>query len=128
MILVIVSVLAFSLAVPGTWVRRTLGDTDRYVATVTTLPSDPAVQEYLARTITTSVFEALGIQERLRRRSRTKAPGLVFLAGPIATSIEGFVQEQVQALIATQTFADLWISANRLRPAGRQGRAERGHP
>lgn len=117
-ILVIVSVLAFSLAVPGTWVRRTLGDTDRYVATITPLPSDPAVQEYLARTITTSVFDALGVQERLSTALQDKAPRLVFLAGPIATSIQGFVQEQVQTLIATQTFADLWISANRLAQQG----------
>ena len=117
-ILVIVSVLAFSLAVPGTWVRRTLGDTDRYVATVTPLPSDPAVQEYLAREITTSVFEALGVQERLSTALQDKAPRLAFLAGPIATSIEGFVQEKVQELVATQAFADLWISANRLAQQG----------
>jgi hypothetical protein len=117
-ILVIISVLTFSLAVPGTWVRRTLGDTDRYVATVAPLPSDPAVQEYLARTITASVFEALGVQERLSTALQDKAPRLVFLAGPIATSVQGFVQEQVQKLIATQTFADLWISANRLAQQG----------
>jgi hypothetical protein len=117
-ILVIVSVLAFSLAVPGTWVRRTLGDTDRYVAMVTPLPSDPAVQAYLAREITTSVVEALGVQERLQTALQDKAPQLVFLSGPIATSIEGFVQEKVRALVATQTFADLWISANRVTQQG----------
>ena len=113
-ILVIVSVLAFSLAVPGTWVRRTLGDTDRYVATVAPLPSDPAVQEYLARQITASVFEALGVQERLQTALQDKAPRLAFLAGPIASSIHDFVQSKVQELIATQAFADLWVSANRL--------------
>lgn len=113
-ILVIVSVLAFSLAVPGTWVRRTIGDTDRYVATITPLPSDPAIQEYLARTITISVFDALGVQDRMQSVLEDKAPKLVFLAGPIATSIQGFVQDKVQELVSTQQFADLWVAANRM--------------
>ena len=117
-ILVIVSILAFSLAVPGTWVRRTLGNTDRYVATVAPLPSDPAVQEYLARTITASVFEALGVEERLQTALEDKAPRLAFLAGPIASSIHDFVQAKVQELVATQAFADLWVSANRLAQQG----------
>jgi len=117
-ILVIVAVLAFSLAVPGTWVRRTLGDTDRYVAMVTPLPSDPAVQEYLSRQITASVFEVLGVQDRIQTALQDKAPRLAFLAGPIASSIHDFVQSKVQELVASQAFADLWVSANRIAQQG----------
>lgn len=64
-ILVVLAVLVLAAAVPGTWARRTLLDTDRYVATVTPLASDPAVQEYVARTVTQQVFTALDVEQRL---------------------------------------------------------------
>ena len=137
-ILVIVSVLAFSLAVPGTWVRRTLGDTDRYVATITPLPSDPAVQEYLARTITTSVFDALGVQERSlgvrgagsrsgsRRRCRTRRRG--------SRSSRGRSRPRSRASCRSRCRADRHPDVRRsvdlgepTRAAGHQGRAERRH-
>lgn len=113
-ILVILTVFSLALAVPGAWVRRTTVNTDRYVATVGPLVRDPAVQEYLARTITAEVFTALGVQTRLATVLQDKAPQLVFLAGPITSSVQGFVQDQVQKLVASDAFAKLWESANRV--------------
>ena len=112
-ILVILTVISLALAVPGTWVRRTLGNTDRYVATVGPLAQDPAVQEYMARTITDEVFLALGVQDKLAAVIQEKAPQLVFLAAPITSSVKGFVQDQVLKLVQTQAFQDLWVAANR---------------
>jgi hypothetical protein len=112
-ILVILTVISLALAVPGTWLRRTTQNSDRYVATVGPLAQDPAIQEYMARTITDEVFTALGVQERLAAALQAKAPQLVFLAAPITTSVKGFVQDQVLKLVQTQAFQDLWIQANR---------------
>ncbi len=113
-ILVILTVLSLALAVPGAWVRRTTVNTDRYVATVGPLIHDPAVQEYLARTITLEAFTALGVQDRLTTALQDKAPKLVFLAGPISNAVQGFLQDQVQKLVATDAFATLWEAANRV--------------
>jgi hypothetical protein len=112
-ILVVVSVLLFGVAVPGTWARRTLLDTNRYVATVTPIASDGAVQEYLARTVTQQVFDALDVEERLSVVLNERDPRLAFLAGPISNGVRGFVQDKLQAFLASDAFATYWEQANR---------------
>src|SRR3990172_11562290 len=111
---VIVAVVSFSAALPGAWARRTIADTDTYVSVVGPLASDPAVQEALARQITTAVFEALDVQSKLTEALAERAPQLVFLAGPITSSVEGFVQDQGQAILASEQFQQFWNEANRL--------------
>ena len=113
-VLVVCAVLVFTAAVPGTWARRTLLDTDRYVATVAPLATDPAVQEYLARIVTAQVFDALDVQTRMSEFLREKAPNLVILAGPITNGLQGFVQDQLQKLFESDAFANIWASANRV--------------
>jgi hypothetical protein len=112
-ILVILSVLLFAVAVPATWAKRTLLDTDRYVATVAPLPTDPAVQGYLARTVTQQVFVALDVEQRLSLVLKERAPRLTFLAGPISNGVKGFVQGKLQAIFASEAFATYWEQANR---------------
>jgi hypothetical protein len=112
-ILTILAVLLFAVAVPGLWARRTVLDTDRYVATVAPLANDPAVQEFLARTISVQLFEALDVQTRLTQVLQQRDPRLAFLAGPIATGAEGFVEDQLQKIFATPEFATVWEQANR---------------
>jgi hypothetical protein len=112
-ILLVLAVLLFTLAVPGVWVRRTIADSDRYVAMVAPLARDPAVREYLARTVTNQVFEALAVEERLDSALAERAPRLVFLAGPLADAVRGFVEEKVRAIFASEAFAVYWEKANR---------------
>ena len=112
-ILVALSVLTFAAAVPGVWAKRTLLNTDRYVATVGPLAEDPAVQEYIARTVTTEVFEALDVEGRLESTLQERADRLAFLAGPITNAVQGFVQDKVQDLVASPAFATFWTEANR---------------
>lgn len=112
-ILVVLTVLTFAVGVGGAWARRTVMNTDRYVATVGPLASDPAVQEYLARTITDQVFQALDVQGRLDAVLGENAPRLTFLVGPITDAVQGFVEEQVNKVIASPAFAKLWVEANR---------------
>lgn len=112
-ILVVLTVFTVALAFPGAWVRRTTVNTDRWVATVGPLTQDPAVQEYLARTITEETFTALGVEAKVTALIQEKAPQLAFLAVPITTSVQGFVQDQVAKLVQTQAFQDLWVEANR---------------
>lgn len=113
-VLVVLTVIVFAAGVAGAWSRRTVLDTDRYVATVGPLAEEPAVQEYLARTITNQVFEALDVQDRLEAVLLERADRLVFLAGPITDSVRGFVQDQVDKVVASERFARLWTEVNRL--------------
>lgn len=113
-VLIVLTVIVFAAGVAGAWSRRTVLDTDRYVATVGPLAEDPAVQEYLARTITNQVFLALDVQGRLEEVLEERADRLTFLAGPITDSVQGFVQDQVDKVVASEQFARLWTEVNRL--------------
>jgi hypothetical protein len=112
-ILVVLAVLCFTVAVPGLWARRTVFNTEHYVQTVAPLASDPAVQEYLARTITEEVFTALDVEDRLRATLQQRDARLAFLAGPIADGVRGVVQSQLQKIFASDAFQQTWASLNR---------------
>jgi hypothetical protein len=112
-ILLVLSILCFTIAVPGLWARRTVFNTEQYVATVAPLASDPAIQEYLARTITQEAMTALDVEDRLREVLQQRDARLAFLAGPIANGLSGVVQSQLQNLLASDQFQQLWTSLNR---------------
>jgi hypothetical protein len=112
-ILLALSVLLFAVTVPATWARRTLTDTDRYVATVGPLADDPAIQRYLARTVTTSLFDALDVQTRLDAALSERAPRLVFLAGPVTGAVRSFIEDRMLALFQGEAFSSYWVRANR---------------
>jgi hypothetical protein len=111
-VFVVLAVLAYSAATPGVWARRTVYNTDRYIAVVGPLASDPAVQEALARQLTQSVFSALDIQTRLQTALTERAPKLAFIVGPITNALQGFVQDQVLKIVASPQFENLWVSLN----------------
>jgi hypothetical protein len=111
-VFVVIAVLAFSAATPGLWARRTVYNTDRYLAVVGPLASDPAIQEALARQLTQAVFTATDVQAKVQAAIAERAPKLAFAAGPLTSSLQGFVQDQVQQVIASERFQQFWVSAN----------------
>ena len=113
-VFVVIAVIAASAITPGLWARRTVYETKRYIGVVGPLASDPAVQEALARQLTQAVFTAVDIQSRVQAAIAQRAPKLEFIAGSITTSLQGFVQDQVQTLFASDQFQQFWINANTL--------------
>lgn len=113
-VFIVIAVLAASAITPGLWARRTVYETKRYIGVVGPLASDPAVQEALARQLTQAVFTAVDIQSRVEAAIAKRAPKLEFIAGSITTSLQGFVQDQVQTLFASDQFQQFWINANTL--------------
>jgi hypothetical protein len=116
-VFVVLAVIAASAATPGLWARRTVYNTDRWVAVVGPLASDPAIQQALATKLTTSVFTALDVQSRVESALSDAAPKLTFIAGPITNGVEGFVQDQVQKIFASPQFQQFWTDTiTRLHP------------
>jgi hypothetical protein len=107
-VFVVLAVVAASAATPGVWARRTVYNTDRWVAIVGPLASDPAIQQALATRLTTSVFTALDVQSKVESALADAAPKLEFIAGPITNGVEGFVQDQVQKILASSQFQQFW--------------------
>jgi hypothetical protein len=112
-VLVVVAVVAFAAAVPGTWTRRTVLNTDRYVELSAEIAADPAVQQRLAQRITDATFQALDVEDRLQEVLADRRAELAFLAGPITEAVRDRVQTRVEQLLATEQFQQLWAEANR---------------
>jgi hypothetical protein len=116
-VFVVLAVVAASAATPGVWARRTVYDTDRFVAVVGPLASDPAIQQALAVNLTSSVFTALDVQSKVQSALADAAPKLEFIAGPITNGVQGFVQDQVQKILASAQFQQFWNDTiTRLQP------------
>jgi hypothetical protein len=112
-VFVVIAVLAASALTPGLWARRTVYNTDRFVAVVGPLAADPAVQEAIATRLTNAVFDALDVQERVQQSISQVAPRLVLIAAPITSAVQGFVQDQVQTIVASSQFQTFWNEALR---------------
>ncbi|HET6748689.1 MAG TPA: hypothetical protein VFL71_05465, partial [Actinomycetes bacterium] len=115
------------LAGVAVWARNQVTNTDRYVATVQPLASDPAIQQAVTDQITAQVFtyvdiqaltnqvvDALTVRVEGRGLPPQAAAALGGLAGPIANGVQGFVRTQVERIVQSQAFADAWVQANRV--------------
>jgi hypothetical protein len=126
-LLIVVACLLAPLSVAAIWTRNQVTNTDRYVATITPLASDPAVQQAITDQITAQVFTYIDIQalttqvvDALSARVEGRglppqtAAALQGLAGPVANGVQGFVRTQVERIVQSQAFEDAWIQANRV--------------
>ena len=126
-VLIVLGCVLAPLAGVAVWARNQVTNTDRYVATVTPLASDPAVQQAITDQITAQVFTYIDIQalttqvtDALSARVEGRglppqaAAALQGLAGPVANGVQGFVRTQVERIVQSQAFEDAWIQANRV--------------
>jgi len=125
-LLIVVACVLAPLSVVAVWTRNQVTNTDRYVATVTPLASEPAIQQAVTDQITAQVFTYIDIQalttqvtDALAARVEGRglppqaAVALQGLAGPVANGVQGFVRTQVERVVQSQVFEDAWIQANR---------------
>jgi hypothetical protein len=125
-LLIVLGCVLAPLAGVAVWARNQVTNTDRYVATVTPLASDPAIQQAITDQITAQVFTYIDIQalttqvvDALSARVEGRglppqaAGALQGLAGPVANGVQGFVRTQVERIVQSQAFEDAWVQANR---------------
>jgi hypothetical protein len=126
-LLIVLGCVLVPLAGVAVWARNQVTNTDRYVATITPLASDPAIQQAVTDQITAQVFTYIDVQaltaqvvDALSARVEGRglppqaAAALQGLAGPIANGVQGFVRTQVERIVQSQAFEDAWIQANRV--------------
>jgi hypothetical protein len=122
-VLIVVGCVLAPLSVVGVWARDQIGDTDRYLATVTPLAADPGVQNALADRITNEIFgyvDLRGIVDQAvdvlvaRGLAATTADRLRGLSGPLASGVRGFVRGKVAEVVTSRQFQGAWVTANRV--------------
>ena len=114
-ICVIVAGLLTTPAAVAYWGQRTLNDTQRYVDTVEPLVSSPEVQDVIATKVTDAIEKQVDVEAILNDVFAgviTDRPRLERLVGPLSASINGLIDREVRAFIASDEFADLWTRAN----------------
>ena len=115
---VICVVLAGLLTTPAAvayWGQRTLNDAERYVDTVGPLVNSPEVQDAIATKVTAAIQQQVDIEAILNDVFAgviTSAPRLQQLVGPLSAAINGLVEREVRAFIASDEFADFWVRVN----------------
>jgi hypothetical protein len=119
---IVVACALAPLSAVAVWTRNQVTDTDRYVATVSPLARDPAIQAAIADQITAQVFTYIDIQGLTRQAvdalaDRGLRPELASqleaFAVPVANGVRSFTRDQVGRIVASDAFADAWVQANR---------------
>jgi hypothetical protein len=114
-----VSVLAVGIA-------NQVSNTDRYVANVTPLISEPSIQAALSAKITAEITSRVDIKAytadasaELAKANLPRLSNLVAtFSGPIANGINGFIGTAVARIVASPAMATLWVQGNRVAHAG----------
>ncbi|HEY4791652.1 MAG TPA: hypothetical protein VIJ05_10045 [Actinomycetes bacterium] len=121
-LLIVVACVLAPLSVVAVWTRNQVTNTDRYVATVSPLASDPAIQNAIADQITAQVFTYIDIRGLTTQAldalsSRGLSPQvtsqLEAFSVPIANGVQSFTRDQVGKVVASDAFTNAWIQANR---------------
>jgi hypothetical protein len=125
-LLIVVACVLAPLSVVAVWTRNQVTNTDRYIATVSPLASDPAIQAAIADQITAQVFRYIDVQglttqavEALGAQGLRPelADRLQAFAVPIANGVQSFTRSQVAKVVESDAFADAWVQANRVAHA-----------
>lgn len=119
-LLILGSVLA-PLAVLGFWASNEVTNTDRYVANMAPLISEPPVQNALTGKITTAITDNVNVAGYLRQaateldqRGLTRLGGLLDnFSGAIAGGVDGAIHSAVARVVASPAMATVWTQANR---------------
>ncbi|MEU6661541.1 hypothetical protein [Streptomyces sp. NPDC046821] len=93
-VLLVLACLLVPLGTLSVWARYEVGDSDRYVATMAPLGSEPAVRGAVSGAVTNAIMEQLD-------------------NGPMRSAVERFVHEAVQSFTGTESFRAAWDTANR---------------
>ncbi|MFF9013375.1 hypothetical protein ACF09C_10475 [Streptomyces sp. NPDC014870] len=116
-LLIVLGCVLAPLGIVAAWTADEVGDTDRYVATVAPLASDPDVQAAVANRVTGAVMEHIDLNFILEGVAPEQRPLLQKALGRLGDSLESavqsFVHEKAQEIVASDAFETVWTDANR---------------
>jgi hypothetical protein len=121
-LLIVIACILAPLAGVAVWSKNLITNTDRYVTTVAPLARDPAIQAAVADKITAEIFARLDVtgitNQAVDALAERGLPPLVAtqlhaLSGPLSDGVQSFVRTEVGKVVASDAFADAWVTANR---------------
>jgi hypothetical protein len=121
-LLILLASLLALLAVVAVWANSIIRDTDRYVATVAPLASDPDVQAAVTNRVTDAVLARVDVDGLVKELSDAAAqkgvpPRVAELVGnldgPITDGLKQLVSGTVMRVVSSPAFETVWTNANR---------------
>ena len=121
-LLIILGCILAPLSVLGVWTANQVSDTSRYVANVTPLIHDPAIQNALTNRLTNEIvakIDVKGLTDQaaadLSQKGFTRVGSLLQgVSGSLASGVQGFVHSRVQKIITGPRMAAAWVQVNRV--------------
>ncbi len=102
LVIVTVSFIALNMSF---WVKRTITNTDQFIATTQPLLSEPAVTENISSKLSKEIFSNVDVEQKLQQ---TLPENIQFLAGPLSSQIEGFTQSQINKALQSEQAQQIW--------------------
>jgi len=120
-LLIILGCILAPLSVLGVWTANQVSDTSRYVANVTPLIHNPAIQNALTTKITNEIvtrIDVKGLTDQaaagLSQKGFTRIGSLLQgVSGPLASGVQGFVHSRILKIITGPRMANAWVQVNR---------------
>ncbi len=114
-VLAVLAVFVVITAVEAVWLKTTLQDEDRFVATLQSLPQDEAVATALSTRVASDVVEAAEVNALV---SDVLPDELNFLAAPLTNSIEDLIAELANDVITSDAVTSVWTATLRVTHKG----------
>jgi hypothetical protein len=120
-LLVVLGCVLAPISVLGVWTANQVSDTDRYVANVAPLISEPAVRSALTDKISAAVSKQIDVQAvakqaavQVSNRGLTRLGALLSnFSGSIASAVDGLIHSTVAKVVNRPAVARLWVQGNR---------------
>ncbi|MEU5663745.1 hypothetical protein [Streptomyces longwoodensis] len=121
-LLILLAALLSLLSVVAVWANSIVQDTDRYVATVGPLASDPDVQKAVTNRVTGAVLAQIDVDALVKELTdaasqRDVPPRLTQLVGnlkgPIEDGLKQLVNSTVERVVTSSAFETVWVNGNR---------------
>ncbi len=116
-VLLLIAALLVAVSVVARYARDEILDTDKYVATVAPLASDPAVQDAISTRATNEIIAKIDVPKLIKELAaatgRPNAPAIAsVISGPVNGYVQNLVQSKVQEFVRSPQFETLWVNAN----------------
>ncbi len=120
-VLIVLGCVLAPISVLGVWTANEVSNTDRYVANVAPLISEPALRGALADKISVAVSKQIDVQgvaktaaAQLSGRGLTRLGALLSnFSGSIAGAVNGLIHSTVAKIVARPFVNRLWVQGNR---------------
>jgi hypothetical protein len=121
-VLIVLGCVLAPVSVLAVWTSNQVSSTDRYVANVSPLITEPAVRNALTDKVSKAVIDQIDVQgltkqvaAQLDSRGLTRLGSLLSsLSGSIASGVSGVIHSSVAKIVASPQVQRLWVKGNRL--------------